>query len=99
VPAATRRLIDLGSRAPVIIPRWDGQLHPLRAVYARDACQAHLEAELNRGHLKLVRAIEALQPHVVSEAELRALDPQGRSFFNINSPDDLALARRLRPDG
>lgn len=98
VPAVTRRLIDLGPRAPVIVPRWDGQLHPLHALYARDACRAHLQAELNRGHLKLVRAIDALQPHVVSEAELRALDPEGRSFFNLNSPEDLAQARRLMPD-
>jgi molybdopterin-guanine dinucleotide biosynthesis protein A len=31
----------------------------------------------------------------VSETELRVHDPELRSFFNINTPEDLREARRL----
>jgi molybdopterin-guanine dinucleotide biosynthesis protein A len=31
----------------------------------------------------------------VSEDELRQFDPELRTFFNVNTPDDLAEARRI----
>jgi molybdopterin-guanine dinucleotide biosynthesis protein A len=31
----------------------------------------------------------------VDEAEWRPIDPAGTAFFNVNTPDDLAEARRL----
>ena len=31
----------------------------------------------------------------VAEAEWRAIDPAGTAFFNVNTPDDLAEARRI----
>jgi molybdopterin-guanine dinucleotide biosynthesis protein A len=31
----------------------------------------------------------------VDEAELRQIDPDIRSFFNINTPEDLEEARRI----
>jgi len=38
------------------------------------------------------RFLEVCRPQVLSEAEVLALDPEGRSFFNLNTPRDLNRA-------
>jgi hypothetical protein len=42
-------------------------------------------------------AIESGTPvvHVMEDAELASLDPDGRSLFDIDTPDSLAQARRM----
>jgi molybdopterin-guanine dinucleotide biosynthesis protein A len=37
----------------------------------------------------------ALRVRLVTSNELAVLDPEGRSFYNINTPADLAAARSL----
>jgi molybdopterin-guanine dinucleotide biosynthesis protein A len=91
--ALSQTLIARCTAAAVLLPRWADRLQPLRAVYARQTCLPHLEAECKRGHLKLVRALDGLAPRILDEPELRPFDPDGLSFFNLNTPADLALAR------
>jgi molybdopterin-guanine dinucleotide biosynthesis protein A len=38
------------------------------------------------------RFLEVCRPQVLSETEVLALDPEGRSFFNLNTPQDLHRA-------
>jgi molybdopterin-guanine dinucleotide biosynthesis protein A len=38
------------------------------------------------------RFLEVCRPQVLSETEVLALDPEGRSFFNLNTPGDLKRA-------
>jgi len=38
------------------------------------------------------RFLEVCRPQVLSETEVLALDPEGRSFFNLNAPRDLIRA-------
>jgi molybdopterin-guanine dinucleotide biosynthesis protein A len=38
------------------------------------------------------RFLEVCRPQVLSETEVLALDPEGRSFFNLNTPGDLNRA-------
>jgi molybdenum cofactor guanylyltransferase len=37
----------------------------------------------------------SLRVRLIDELELRRIDPEGRSFFNINTPSDLEAARSL----
>jgi molybdopterin-guanine dinucleotide biosynthesis protein A len=39
------------------------------------------------------RFLEVCRPQVISLEEVNRLDPQGRTFFNLNTPADLAQAR------
>jgi molybdopterin-guanine dinucleotide biosynthesis protein A len=41
----------------------------------------------------------ALRVRLVPPEELRLLDPDARSFYNINTPDDLEAARLLHEKG
>ncbi len=88
-------LVELGSEVDVVIPHIDGQLQPMHAVYARDACRGAIGAALARGDRRMISFLDGLAVRKVGEAELRRFDPELRSFFNVNTPEDLTEARRI----
>ena len=77
-----------------VIPIVGGKLQPLHAVYRR-RCAAALRAMLARGERRLSAIAGAVNALEISENELRALDPELRSFFNLNTPEDYVRARAL----
>ncbi len=66
----------------------------LHAIYNR-SCLPHLERQIVAGRLKIADALRDLRVREIGEAEMRRLDPDLRSFTNVNTPADLALVRRL----
>ena len=58
---------------------------------ARSAIRALLAGE---GKRSLRAALERLNVCYVGESELLAADPGLRSFFDLDTPDDLAAARQ-----
>ena len=84
----------LAQQAPgvdVVVPQTADGIEPMCAIYSRN-CLKPIEEQLQRRRYK----IDAFYRHVrvkrVPEAELRRRDPELRSFFNVNAPDDLATA-------
>ena len=75
----------------VVVPRFAGRFQPLFARYSKTVLP-HLEAQLASGDLKLVHLYEKVRTRVVEEDEIRAYDPDGASFFNMNTPADYAEA-------
>ena len=93
--ALLRWLCDEASDWDVVIPVVDGHLEPMHAVYRRDRCLLEIEASLARGDRRMISFHAGLRVRRVEEDELRRLDPALRSSFNINTPADLAEARRI----
>lgn len=87
-----------------VVPIWRERLQPLHAVYRRGVAR-HLAAQLARRELRLLSVFDRLTACRIEEDEIRRLDPEGASFFNINTPDDYAEAltrdreRRRDPAG
>lgn len=81
------------ARLDVVVPRWRGYLEPLLAVYRPATMAAHFARQLADGVLKPTARLDACRTAVVEEEEILRLDPQGRSFVNVNAPEDLAAAR------
>jgi molybdopterin-guanine dinucleotide biosynthesis protein A len=77
-----------------VIPEVGGRLQPLHAVYRR-RCFKALGAMLERGENRLGAVAECVNARRLDEAELRKLDPELRSCFNVNSPRDYKVALRL----
>jgi molybdenum cofactor guanylyltransferase len=77
-----------------VIPEVGGRLQPLHAVY-RKRCAAALRALAARGEHRLTAIADAVRTRRVDESELRALDPELRSFLNLNTPADLERATKL----
>lgn len=76
----------------VVMPQWHGCEEPLHAFYRR-TCMPAIERLLDRGGRRFVDFLPEVRVRYVSEEEVKRLDPQGRSFWNVNNEDDL---RRLR---
>jgi molybdopterin-guanine dinucleotide biosynthesis protein A len=69
----------------VCVPEWNGFLEPLCAVYAR-ACIPHIGKVLDRK--RIVSFYESVRVHILPERTVRAADPEGLSFININTPEE-----------
>jgi len=97
-PLASRDVISLLFELCIdksaVIPRWpNGYIEPLQAVYCtKPACEAAEEA-LSEGELNMRSMVDRLQDvRYVSTLVLQQLDPELKTFFNINTPMDLKKA-------
>ena len=93
-PAVAAFLVNAAEGFDVAVPEWEGRLQPLQAVY-RTTVQPLLAQGLAEGRRRPVDLYERVRTRVVTEAELRAVDPEGRSFLNMNTPADYERAREL----
>ena len=78
----------------VVVPRLSAGLEPLHAIYAR-TCLEPMRESLERGELRIVDFWDRVKVRYIEEQEIDILDPDKLSFFNINTPKDLARAREL----
>jgi molybdopterin-guanine dinucleotide biosynthesis protein A len=85
-------MLTLRQTADVIIPRWQQHPEPLHAIYNK-ACLAPIEANLQAKRLKITGFFDKVQVHYVERAVIEKFDANGRSFANINTPDELQEAQ------
>lgn len=71
---------------------------PLHAVYSK-RCLEPMHRRLDAGRLKITGFFEDVRVRYVDQATLTAHDPEGLSFFNINTPDDLERAKEVLARG
>lgn len=97
-PGLVRYFAEFDRLADIVVAELATGLHPMHAVYSQN-CRPLLESMAQRRDLKIQRLF--LEPdllvRIVRERELAPLDPGLRSFQNINTPQDLALAESLLP--
>lgn len=67
---------------------------PLHALYSK-ACLEPMRRRLDAGRLKITGFFEDVRVRYVEPATLARLDPEGDSFFNVNTPADLTRARQI----
>ncbi len=82
-------MISLRNEADVVVPRWDKFPEPLHAVYSKK-CLGPIEEKLAADQLKITGFFGQVDVRFVNRDEIARYDPDGRSFANINTPDDLA---------
>lgn len=78
----------------VVVPRIDGRCETMHAVYNK-TCLEIIRKQLTRRELKASAFFKQVRVNYVDEDVLRQFDPDLRSFMNVNTPDDLELARHL----
>ena len=93
-PAAIRVVLAAAELGDVVIPEVQGKLHPMHAAYSK-ACLPALRELVETDELKIqdLARRPGLIVHRLPEPAFQAVEPQFRSFFNINTPEDLAQAR------
>lgn len=80
----------------VSVPKWEGRFQPLHAAY-RQSVRPHLERQLAVGDLRPVHLFDKVRTRQIDEDEVRTIDPEGWSFFNMNTPEDYQRALALWP--
>ena len=81
--------------AAVVVPFVDGHIESMHAVFKRvQLLEAILTAQQS-GEQRLFKVFESLDARLVEEAELRSIDPDLLTLFNVNSPDELARAEAI----
>jgi molybdenum cofactor guanylyltransferase len=92
-PPLIAHLVSQISGHDVVVPYWHDRFQPVHAVYRRSVLPM-LEQQLARGELRPVSLFEKVRTRKIEHDEIRQFDPQGSSFFNMNTPDDYAEAVR-----
>ena len=93
-PALLSLLLERRRGWDCVVPEADGILHPTIGVYARSCLPTMIEA-LNGDSLSIRAFLSRARTLVVPEADLRVVDPELRSFFNVNRLADLCRAEAM----
>ena len=87
-------ILKVSAGYDVTIPRLGNLLEPLHAVYSK-SCLEVIEKLLDVGSLKIDRLLSLVRVRYVEADEIDSFDPEHLSFFNVNTRDDLKMAREL----
>ncbi|MGC2049752.1 MAG: molybdenum cofactor guanylyltransferase [Gallionella sp.] len=94
VPEVIELLAQRRTGRQAVVPVVQGYPQPLAAFYACD-CREVIRAHLDSGGKNSLQAVlEKLDVCYVDEAEMMAADPGLRSFFDLDTPQDVARAKR-----
>ena len=102
-PFLTKALI--GALLDELEPKWDVVMpvteqgnQPLCAIYSK-RCIKPIEYQLEHEEPKILKFFPKVKVKKVLEAQLRTVDPDLVSFFNINTPEDLAASEKVSMEG
>lgn len=79
----------------VIVPRSEAGYEPLHALYRRETCLPAVKEALEAGAWRVITWFERVRVREVTEEEMRMIDPSGRAFWNVNTPEEFARAEEV----
>jgi molybdenum cofactor guanylyltransferase len=87
-------MVDIIENYDVVIPRINGILEPLHAIYSQK-CVTTIEILIRENRLSISGLIPIVKARYVDNAEIDDFDPHHLSFFNINTQADLDAGKVL----
>lgn len=87
-----RYLVEQADDVDAVVPRVGGEYETLHALYSK-ACLAPIERALAAGKMRVVSFFGDVRIRALEEHDLRPVDPELRSFTNVNTPEELAAAK------
>ncbi|HSJ86132.1 MAG TPA: molybdenum cofactor guanylyltransferase [Anaerolineales bacterium] len=91
--AATKLMVQEG--ADVVIARSEEGYEPLHAVYRRETCLAAIEAAIEADQWKVIAWFPKVNLRVLTQDEIKHIDPDGLAFWNVNTPEEFTKAEQL----
>jgi len=83
-----RYMVGLRETADIVVPRWEKFPEPLHAIYSK-ACLPPIHEKLQAQQLKITAFFGRVTVRFVDRGEIERWDADGRSFTNVNTPQDL----------
>ncbi len=89
-----RALLSSRDMSDAVVPILDDRPEPVHAAYSR-ACLESIREKLDANDLKISGFFKNVTVRYFTEDQVRAIDPDLLSFFNINTQQDLEKATRI----
>jgi len=86
-PDLIRHMVGLRHGFDLVVPRLAKGLEPLHAVYHR-SCRPAIEVLIGSKKHQIFQFFPEVRVRFLEMDEIRAIDPELRSFININRPDE-----------
>jgi molybdenum cofactor guanylyltransferase len=80
--------------ADVVIAKMDEGYEPFHALYRRESCLPAIEAAIDADQWKVIAWFPQVKVRALSPDEVKAFDPSGLCFWNLNTPEEFAEAER-----
>lgn len=95
---AFQRDLLLSEDLDVVAPSTENGIEPFHGVYRRQTCLPAVEEALKTGEKRLVSWFQKVRARILVPNETSRFDPDGRTFVNINTPQELGLAEALEEE-
>lgn len=89
-----RYMIKVSDGFDFILPRINNMYEPLHAIYSKN-CIAPIKSILEQGKKVIIELFKYVKVRYVEAEEVDRFDPRHMSFFNINTREDLNLAKKI----
>lgn len=76
----------------VIVPRTKDGFHPLHAIYSKN-CLEPIKKTMEQGKYRIIDFYPMVKVKIIEEGEFSPFDSFRESFVNINTPEELLLAK------
>ena len=93
-PDLIRYMISRKSGYDAVVPKVGWKIESLHALYHRD-CLPAVRENIKAGVYQAIQFQAKVRTLYIQETEIRKYDPELRSFYNINRPQELREAREL----
>jgi len=90
VPAVLQQMADQRSGHDAVLAEVDGYFQPMPAFYAKGTCLPAMQDCIAQDRRSLMRLIPSLSTAILTEQDLRPLDPGLRSFTDLDTPEALS---------
>jgi molybdopterin-guanine dinucleotide biosynthesis protein A len=89
-----RYMVDKAEGYDFVLPRVEGLFEPLHAIYSHN-CIAPIKTLLEQGKKVIIELVNSVKVRYIETEEVDRFDPKHLSFFNINTREELELAREI----
>lgn len=88
------RKLMVEQEADVVIAKTDEGYEPFHALYRRETCLHAIEAAIEADQWKVIAWFPQVKVHTLSPDEVKAFDPSGLCFWNLNTPEEFLEAEK-----
>ena len=83
-----RHMVEVMEDFDAVVPKVDWKIEALHAIYTKH-CIPAIKALIDNKEYQVIKFFQSVRVRYLNEEEILDFDPEMRSFFNINRPEEL----------
>jgi len=85
-------MVEITNGYDIVVARLGRFLEPLHAIYSRH-CLIAIKRQMDRNELRIQSFFKEMRVKHIRKSDIKKYDPQGITFFNVNTENDLRKAK------